>query len=90
MCKRKKLKGKKKRNNEKRDGKSQKLSKKWQTAKGGKITDETRKKLSIATSGKNNPMYGKRPWNKGIPMTEEQKKALHDGRDKYNAKKEKE
>jgi hypothetical protein len=26
---------------------------------------ETCKKISLATSGKNNPMYGKTPWNKG-------------------------
>ena len=78
--------------------KSETMKKRWQepdviekmaNRKRGKITDETRRKLSIASSGKNNAMYGKRPWNKGIPMTEEQKKALHDGRDKYNAKKKK-
>ena len=39
--------------------------------------------------GKDNPMYGKKPWNYGLPMTEEQKKKLHAGREKYHTKKRK-
>lgn len=48
--------------------KSETMKKRWKepeviekmaNRKRGKITDETRKKWSIATSGKNNPMYGR-------------------------------
>jgi len=79
--------------------KSKAMKKRWQepeviarmaNRKRGKVTDETRRKLSISSSGKNNPMYGKRAWNRGIPMTEEQKKKLQDGREKYHTKKRKE
>ena len=44
----------------------------------------------VSRKGKDNPMYGKRAWNRGIPMTEEQKKKLQEGREKYQAKKRKE
>mgnify|MGYP003147156153 CR=1 FL=1 len=40
--------------------------------------------------GKDNPMYGKPAWNRGVPMTEEQKKKLQEGREKYQTKKRKE
>ena len=40
--------------------------------------------------GKDNPMYGKKPWNKGVPMTEQLKKKLQRGREKYQTKKRKE
>ena len=43
----------------------------------------------VSRKGKDNPMYGKRAWNRGIPMTEEQKKKLQEGREKYQAKKRK-
>jgi len=36
--------------------------------------------------GKDNPMYGKPAWNRGIPMTEEQKKKIRKGKEKYQAK----
>lgn len=32
--------------------------------------EEYRKKISKKLKGKNNPMFGKKPWNKGIPITE--------------------
>ena len=57
--------------------------------KRGVVTAETRRKLSKTSSGKNNGMYGKRAWNRGVPMTEEQKKKLQDGREKYHTKKRK-
>ena len=43
-------------------------------------TEESKIKISESNKGKkglrgeSNPMYGKTPWNKGIPMTEERKK----------------
>lgn len=41
-----------------------------------KVSEETRKKLSIASSGKNNHSYGKPAWNRGIPLSDNQKKKL--------------
>lgn len=38
--------------------------------------EEARKIFSKSISGKNNPMYGKPPYNKGLPMSEEQRKLL--------------
>lgn len=40
------------------------------------ISDETRKKMSLATSGKNNPMYGKPGTNLGKKFSEEHKKRI--------------
>ena len=34
-------------------------------SKGRTLSEETRRKLSEANKGKNNPFYGKTPWNKG-------------------------
>jgi len=39
----------------------------------GVVTDETRRKLSKRSSGKNNGMYGKPAWNRGIPIPQWQK-----------------
>ena len=36
--------------------------------------------------GKDNPMYGKPSWNRGIPMTEENKQKLQEGREKHREK----
>lgn len=60
-------------------------------------SNETKKKMSIAKSnrviseetkskfrGKNNPMYGKKPWNKGIPMREESKDILREKRKNWS------
>ena len=33
-------------------------------ASGRKLKEETKQKISLSRSGKNNPMYGKDPWNK--------------------------
>ena len=43
---------------------------------GVKHTEESKKHMSKIKQGKNNPMYGKTPWNKGIPMSEEAKRKL--------------
>ena len=43
---------------------------------GVKHTEESIKHMSKIKLGKNNPMYGKSPWNKGIPMSEETKRKL--------------
>ena len=32
------------------------------------MTDKEKDKLSKRNSGKNNPMYGKAPWNKGLKL----------------------
>ena len=32
------------------------------------MTDKEKNKLSKRNSGKNNPMYGKAPWNKGLKL----------------------
>lgn len=42
--------------------------------KGKHHTEETKKKQSEAKEGEKNPMYGKCPWNKGIPQSEEHRK----------------
>lgn len=42
--------------------------------KGKHHTEETKKKQSEAHKGEKNPMYGKHPWNKGIPQSEEHRK----------------
>ena len=78
--------------------KSDTMKKRWQEPeviakmskrKRGEVTEETRKKLSKASSGKNNAMYGKtgalNP-NYGIPMTEERKQKLQEGRKKHREK----
>ena len=78
--------------------KSETMKKRWQEPeviakmskrKRGEVTEETRKKLSKASSGKNNAMYGKtgalNP-NYGIPMTEERKQKLQEGRKKHREK----
>ncbi|MGR3179409.1 MAG: GIY-YIG nuclease family protein [Candidatus Anammoxibacter sp.] len=51
--------------------------------KGKKLSEEHKKKLSLAKKGKptgrtglKSPVYGKPSWNKGIPMTEEAKEHL--------------
>ena len=36
--------------------------------------------------GKDNPMYGKPAWNRGVPMTEENKQKLQEGREKHRRK----
>jgi hypothetical protein len=36
--------------------------------------------------GKDNPMYGKPSWNRGVPMTEENKQKLQEGREKHREK----
>lgn len=41
-------------------------------------TEEHRKILSEKLTGSGNGMFGKDPWNKGIPHTEEQKKKLRE------------
>ena len=43
-------------------------------------SDEWKKRLSERICGKNNPMYGREPWNKGIPRTEEEKRKMSDNR----------
>lgn len=42
----------------------------------GKCSEETKMKISIANKGKNNGMYNKIPWNKGIKMSEEARKNM--------------
>jgi len=51
--------------------------------KGKKLSEEHKRKLSLAKKGKptgrtgiKSPVYGKPSWNKGIPMTEERKEKL--------------
>ena len=77
----------------KRRWKEPEIIEKMKNRKRGIITEETRKKLSIANSGKNNPMYGRRKEDHpsyGTTMSEEQKKKIAIGRKKYIAKKKKE
>ena len=77
---------------------SETMKKRWQEPeiiakmakrKRGEVTEETRRKLSKASSGKNNAMYGRtgalNP-NYGIPMTEERKQKLQEGRKKHREK----
>jgi len=50
------------------------LSRKEHAAKHPMVfTDEYRKHMSEAQRGRNNPMYGKTPWNKGKHLSEETK-----------------
>lgn len=42
----------------------------------GRISDEKRKYLSDISKGENNPMYGKEPWNLGVPMSDHVKAKL--------------
>ena len=77
----------------KRRWKEPEIIEKMKNRKWPPVTEETRKKLSIANSGKNNAMYGVRGKdhpNYGTTISKEQKKKLAIGRDKYNAKKKKE
>ena len=53
------------------------------------ISGKNNPMYGVSRKGKDNPMYGKKPWNYGLPMTEEQKKKLHSGREKYHTKKRK-
>ena len=58
--------------------------------KGRKFSEETKRKISesrkklykegilVGYSGKDNPMYGKVPWNKGIPRNVEERKKMSD------------
>lgn len=39
-------------------------------------SEKTRKRLSEAKKGENNPNFNKEPWNKGLKYTEEQKKNI--------------
>ena len=53
--------------------------------KGLKHTDLTKKRLSSASTGKNNPMYGRshQAWNKGVktgPLSEETKQRMSEAR----------
>ena len=79
--------------------KSETMKRRWQEpeviAKMAKrklrdISGKNNPLYGVSRKGKDNPMYGKRAWNRGIPMTEEQKKKLQEGREKYQAKKRKE
>ena len=66
---------------------------KMKNRKRSPITEETRKKMSIANSGKNNSMYGIRGKDHpcyGRIMSEEQKQKMAIGRNKYQDKKRKE
>jgi group I intron endonuclease len=42
----------------------------------GKHSEETKRKLSEMVKGNKNPMFGKVPYNKGIPITEEHRQKL--------------
>ena len=79
--------------------KSETMKKRWQEPEiiakmakreRGEVTEETRRKLSKANSGKNNAMYGRtgalNP-NYGKKMSDEQKQKLIEGGKKYKAKK---
>ena len=77
---------------------SETMKKRWQESEviekmaNRKLRDISGKNnpmYGVSRKGKDNPMYGKRAWNRGIPMTEEQKKKLQDGREKYHTKKRK-
>jgi len=52
------------------------LKKMSDAQRGKKHSLETRKKMSIAQSGEKHSQYGKVPWNKGIPQTDEVKEKL--------------
>jgi hypothetical protein len=52
-------------------------------------SDETKAKMSKAQSGENHPSYGKTPYNKGIPMSDEQKKKMRATRKRNKEKKNK-
>lgn len=76
---------------------SETMKKRWQEPeiiekmakrKWPEVTEETRRKLSKAKSGKNNAMYGrtgKLNPNYGIPITPENKQKLKEGRERYQA-----
>ena len=40
------------------------------------MTEETRKKMSEANKGENNPNYGKTPWNKEKTLSDETRKKM--------------
>lgn len=52
------------------------LSKTRNTGKSWSLSSETKNKQRLGKLGDKNPQYGKPSWNKGLPCTEEQKKAL--------------
>jgi len=63
--------------------------KKMKNRKHCTMTDELREKISKAVTGKKNGMYGRtgatNP-NYGVPMTENRKRKIKEGREKYQAK----
>ena len=66
---------------------------KMKNRKRGVITEETRKKLSIASSGKNNAMYGVRGKDHhmyGTTISKEQINLMQKGQEKYREKRRKE
>ena len=75
--------------------KSETMKKRWQEpeiiAKMEKrelrnISGKNNPMYGVHRYGKDNPMYGKPSWNRGIPMTEEHKQKLQEGREKYREK----
>ncbi|MCK9429519.1 MAG: NUMOD3 domain-containing DNA-binding protein [Candidatus Omnitrophica bacterium] len=48
--------------------------------KGKKLSDSAKNKLRTIHIGKNNKMFGKTPWNKGLPMKEESKLKMSETR----------
>lgn len=52
---------------------NQKISK---ALTGKKLSEETKRKISKANKGENSYMYGKTPWNKGIPRSDECKEKI--------------
>lgn len=47
---------------------------------GHMVTDETKEKISHANSGENNGMFGRTPWNLGIPCAESTKEKVSKSR----------
>lgn len=47
---------------------------------GHVVSEETKAKIGDKNRGKNNGMYSKRPWNKGVPMTSEVKGRVSENR----------
>lgn len=54
--------------------------------KGKKLSEEHKRKLSIAARGINNPMYGKEPWIKGKKLSEETRRKMSEAHRIYWAK----